>query len=1262
MELELEQALELLSNPGFRAAASAGVRTLFARNPDMVQSAISATSRRITDYVVEPALERWTQSETFGDSLARCIAGERDFVDELVSSFVNEGEFEVPGDPDADAAKQVLAVFFGELVGALLRSDDGRIVQTNRLEHLNTEAVHQINRNTDLGIAGLNAQIRDMTNEIAGLRLASVGESQAMQAGVDPQHDVISSQIDTARELILQSKVRSARALLLLLAETHNEISVELEFRLSTNLGVCELALDDDVAASIQFARALELQPDSPLALANASIVARLQDDLDRAETLARGALIQEPEHSQAGAALIEALHAKEESGLIEETLQDRSWMMSDETCRLTIARVWADQNRFDDALELCRQITEENPLDIVARLTLAHCLLSAAQMGKRRDTTELCREVVEYSSETWKLLEGAELEQPFLQVLAVRGAALAMLGSIADALDDFDGILRRSPGDSIALLNKGLALCSAGRFAEGSSAFEQITDTSLRDQAVLPHAAACMASEKPMEAVVILRGSFSLEIRTWEDVRRAEMLANAERAAGSEDTVRAPLSTMRDARPNELPLMILAGSHALSRDETEAAEKLYRYALDLADDEVRPEVIWRLANCCTMQGRYREAAELTKEVVNGDVAHEGALPLLLQLRNSGDVKGALAWARRIREEHPEPAKFVLLTEADVLTFLGDAERAADCWRDVCERADVSNVDRTSYAQALLRTGSRASARKVLQEIRPKDLRNDHPTLMRLANLKMLLGEGDFLEDAYNAWRYGIGDSQIHLGYFSMFMSQDSVQDKPRDVGPGCSVLVREGSKEEWWHILDDGEERRGEKEFLPTEDGAESFLGRKVGETVVLRDDVEQRSWEVAAIQSKYVRAFQEIAADFSTRFPSSRELSSVSASPNDQATFLGIVDERDRFVRDLEQLYRGDRVPFASICGLLQRPAPEVWRACTQNGTLRVRFAGGSQTEAQRAAVWLHDSSMIVLDMLSLLTIHELALGEVLRSRFQSIRVPQSVIDEVRQMVSDVTVGAQPGGYVGRNVDGSYRWVELSNDQWRQHQEFARSLLEFAESFTPIAEFPAADAEYESIQQLREILTDSGAGAIFAGDEGASGRPLLVSDDLGLAELANSMEVPAVNSQAVLLELRRCGLLSALDYSSKIAELAGLNYRFVRLHAADLQRLLEANGYFSDERTRALAKSLEGPECTKDIAVAVISDLIADLATRSLPAMQQTLLVSMFLSHLQRGRETTMALRECYVALEEKLPSGVPARSQTLSFVATYIKVANG
>ena len=192
--------------------------------------------------------------------------------------------------------------------------------------------------------------------------------------------------------------------------------------------------------------------------------------------------------------------------------------------------------------------------------------------------------------------------------------------------------------------------------------------------------------------------------------------------------------------------------------------------------------------------------------------------------------------------------------------------------------------------------------------------------------------------------------------------------------------------------------------------------------------------------------------------------------------------------------------------------------------------------------------------------------------------------------------------------------------------------------------------------------LVTEAGVSSIFAGGEDPEDRPLLISDDLGLANLARGFGVEAVNTQAVLQELRRVGELTDQEYSSLIARLALLNYRSLQVETADILLLLEASGFLTDERTRALLSTLEGPECTPESAVSVVADLIAALALRSLPEHQEPLLVSVLLGHLRHGRETTTVLEDCLRELRLRLELASLAQARISSLVTQYIRIVGG
>ena len=199
--------------------------------------------------------------------------------------------------------------------------------------------------------------------------------------------------------------------------------------------------------------------------------------------------------------------------------------------------------------------------------------------------------------------------------------------------------------------------------------------------------------------------------------------------------------------------------------------------------------------------------------------------------------------------------------------------------------------------------------------------------MLRLAQLKQIIGEAPYLEDAYMARRYGVDDPSVHLGYFSLFVSAEREMTSPAEVGPGCAVLLQKDSVEQWWLILEPGEESRGPNELgLGATTSPRNSSAWQRDDTVTLQEGIGELSYRIADIQSKYVRAFQETASGFPTRFPRNTDLSSIPVAEDDFTNFLSVIDKQDRFVRELQELYRDEPVPFALS---LRSPGPSGPRA---------------------------------------------------------------------------------------------------------------------------------------------------------------------------------------------------------------------------------------------------------------------------------------------------------------------------------------------
>lgn len=1090
-----------------------------------------------------------------------------------------------------------------------------------------------------------------------GVSIPTQVKSPDSETAQDSEQRRWSERIDAARDLIQQGLLAIARIQLERIEREAKQLPDNLRFRLLTNLAVCAMGEDKLDAAISLFNEAHNIQPENRKGIINAAMVAELQQDPERAAELARKALTLDPHDPSAAASLISALWGMEKSEELEDFVASAEWTTKELPSALALARVRVQQARYDDAKGVYRSLIDADPDEAQTHLGLSQCLLSQAQVERlpvaysKEDLARL-REAEIEADRAVELLRPKQLSALLRQALVLRAGARALLGKVDEAMGDVDEVLREAPQHPAAAHHKGLLLLKKGPASEARRWIEGIQDPEVRSELILPLADACLESGDPTTAIDLLRGSFKLEPPEKEDFQRAQSLLQAEDAAGIDDSV-GPLIEVAIGRfPDDPALFALAAVRSNLKEDTEAAESALNKAIDLADAPFRQVLQGQLGRLYEGVDRFADAAEQFSKACGDDPGHPDAVPMLLSLSNSGQYRKALDVARKIRNVVDPIPRIVIEVEAAILGYVGDVRAEVLRHHELCNREDTVPGDRVRLASAQIRCGEREAALETVLNIDVSGLGQDSQSLMNLAHMKCSLGAPGYIGDAYLARRYGPNDPVTHLGYFRLFLGWSEDWEEPVVVEPGCSVRLK--NEEQWWHILKDGEEPNGLRELSPDNDLAQRLLGRSVGDVVVLRQAFGNVSYEIAELQSKYVRAFQETCVEFSLRFPDDMSLSPVEMDSNFTPIFQGI-ELRHQHISNVESLYKSRQLPFASFCTLIGNTTLTAWPDYTALPDRHLYFGTGSDQETNEAGELLRDADAIVLDMVALLTVHKLRLAEYLRARFSRITIPQLVFDEIQNDVNRMRIGPAPSGYMGKDEEGRYRLTEMTDEVWEERQAYARTVLELADTFERIPSYSLLDAD--DPERAIEALTPAGAGAIFAGDEQLEVRPVLISDDLPQANVARWLGFGAVNSQALLTELLRSDVITEVEYSSKIEELVRMNYWFVRVSAKDMLWNLEANGYQTDPGTRAMLRTLSAPDCSEEAAASVGAEVISSLAKRPLIQQQFDLLLSSVLTAICQGRHTDLILLEFKSEIAARLALVPLQRARILQAVDFYM-----
>ena len=1094
----------------------------------------------------------------------------------------------------------------------------------NRIEGLQMETKDQVTAGF-AAMADMRVEMRTLITSVA--TQAEPPDSEPIK---DSEQRGLSEKIDAARDLVQLGLIATARTQLSEIERAARELPDTLRFRLLTNLAVCALGEDKFDEASSLLDEAHRIQPDNRTGITNAALAAQLQGNPTRATELARKALAMEPHDSNAASTLISSLWDLGEVDKFEEFVASAEWITQEQASASALATVRTQQARYEDAISIYRSLVDTYPDDAHAHLGLSNCLLTYAQVdhlpvGYRNESLTMLSEAEAEADQAVALLRPTQLDARRQEAVVLRSGARALLGKLDEAMRDVDAVIGDVPKHPAALFHKGLILLKNGLPGEARLVLESIQDPQIQADSLLPLADACLESGDATAAIALLKGSFNLDPPGREDLGRAESLLRAEAAAEADDTVGPELEAAIERHPNDPALFILVAVRSSLQKDLETAETALTKAIELADAPHRSVLQTELGHLHARRERFQDAADQFGQACGDDASHPAAVPMLLALFNSRQYREALDLARKVREvEEPTP-RVVIDIETDIFGYVGDARNAVLRHRELCAREDSTPDDRVRLALAQFRCGDRDEALETIHEIDASELAHDSQALMKVAHMKRFLGATDDLEDAYLARRFGLSDADAHLGYLALFQGRDKDWEDPEVVVPGCAVRITSDEGEQWWQILEEAEERSQPHDLFSEDDLAQRLLGRSVGETLVLRQGLEDLSYQITAIQSKFVRAYQETFEEFSTRFPDNRSLSRVKLDEHFTQIFQSI-EVRHQHVTNVEALYKSKRLPFASFCSLVGSSTLHVWPEYTMQPSARLYFGTGSDQETNEAGQLLHGAGVIALDMIALLTVHRLGLAEHLRTRFSRVTIPQQVFDEIQNDVHQMKMDRAPFSHMGKDEEGRYTRTEITEEVWRERQAYSLSVLELADSLERIPSYPKLDASEP--EETIDALTPAGAGAVYSGDQQSGVRPVLVSDDLLQSFVARSLGVGVVNSQALLVELLRSDVITAEQYSSKMEQLVLMNYWFVRVSADDILRRLQVNGYQTTLGTQAMLRTLWGPDCIEDIAASVGAEIIASLAKKSLMQEHVEVHLSSVVAAIRRGRHTNQVL----------------------------------
>jgi tetratricopeptide (TPR) repeat protein len=924
--------------------------------------------------------------------------------------------------------------------------------------------------------------------------------------------------IDEARDLLRCGEFAAARQRLER-KKSHDwdKLGPRQRFRVLANLGTAYVHLDKPSEGAALYLQAASHQPDDP----DARAYSAMGHDLlgQRAEAYAIASeLVTKHRCKRAASVFVRSAPPSEPASSLGALV--REWLDEVDVLISLIVRA-INEREYEYGLELALRLDAKHPEQPYGPLFAGKAVLMAQQVqfhvAHRSEPREVDRAALERAEKF--LTEGIarcrtpELTQAKGEGLLDRGQVRSLLRKKNERQDDLEEASRLIPNNPDVLILRAGPLIEHDRPA-GIGLLREAVRRARDDRASM-----FLASELAREAATRAEAAeIYLRIAATPSSLREDALIQAVETLLEEkrfSDAQAAVDNCRDL--GESVPRILRALIAAMRGDRDEAWRLASGALTCLQSDEPATVRRMLAKILTDLEEYEAALRLWQRLAVPGVDTPDTRLLIECAYHLGDHALVIEHCRRLRENGVVLAKLIVL-EAGLLQF-SDPEK---CYTVLSGYIAGHPDDR----DATLRLSMAALRLGRLQEVVTTTARLPLPSgsleaaghtinLLRALDL-----HDDALKYAYEVLRAHWEEADAHRAFAVLALGAplDRRPPEPATVAPGTAVRFKElPDGPERWLVIEDGptvhasldEARSDTKRAAP-------FLGRRVGEDIVLAHGVQDREAKILEVVSKYTYRVRDVMEEFQVRFPDRHDLQAMAIGPEELPpekrfeALLKVSDDRATHARQVLATYETGHVPLSVLSGALGQDPMTCQVLLATDATTKILAADGNQRAYEAAVQEAATRGTIVLDISAVTTIVLLGLVDQVEKWGWKLAMTYSTRDMVRgfakakaQRREVSTVGRGPEGISVSVVDVE-RWARLGED--------AERLLAKCGS-VPAPRLATLSAEERG--QLVDLYGQWGAETIAAGVD--SDR-VVWSDDVTVIFATRQQGAVGVGTQGLL------------------------------------------------------------------------------------------------------------------------------------------------
>lgn len=1093
--------------------------------------------------------------------------------------------------------------------------------------------------------AGINQTVGEIRNVVTSLSDTMLPDAMAsVHQGI----------LDTARDFLKEHKPTQA---LELLEKQRSTIwataNGPTKSRLLSAMAGAKLAMGAEDEAAHLFLEAQQYNPHDEKVLSNVAVAYLLLGDHEKAADTAEQAIERNPANVQAYSVLIQS-----SDEALEEVIE-RIPELCRTNCEVALAMGFVARRRGD--LETARRWLQiavdhdaDNHPDIKGTLgeTILHSYTgdptSPVRIGQVDEASRSDLEcVVTLLTEACNAIgDDAALRVRITWLLNV-GIASRLLGNNGDAEEYLSRAKRLSPDHPAVVYQCAVVACerhdvkAAIELAQTLEATEEI-----------PHAPLFLAQllwqdHQNIEAIAELQAFLDSSPADKLATSAKNMLVEFYMETGQLAEALQLSNELVASHPTDVSHLVIASQVYRTMGHTSNADASLEKAHRVVCDSTPSSHLFLLANELGVVGRWAEAAQVFERFVDTSADSPVTRKYLHACYQASLLDKAMEVCRRLREAHG-PMEFVTEIEIAILEEAGDLGTA----RSVCEEFAAAFPEdgkrRVQAAVIYLRQHDSIALDAFLDD--PPDWRTlpveCGQQIAQLYSVRQRYREA--IELLYEMRRiHSVG--KVHLQYLQTFLFDINKHDwlEVHEGGIDVAVCVKDSNGESQWYIIEDRDDADISKGELPASHPlAQALTGKKPGDSVLLKQsNMSTEHGTVTEIKSKYVHAFHESGKVLEVRYPEqsggfiSMKVAPGEAGAKELLQKLGEQqDEQRRVFQQAEALYQTNPLPIGAVARLLHCDIIQAWGHLTDNQESRIVCLSGTAAESRSARELLDRNDVtLVIDAVSLMTIHALSLADEVISTVGRLGISQATIDLLTETFHKRTCISRRGFMTLTKEGETFVRRDVTEEQVAEHLLSLETLIDWVGNSCDVVPWSLAlSRKREERKELAEVIGDECLDTVLSACDPSRG---LYSDDLRLRQLAEAeFNVEGVATQPILMRSVDAGIIDRSRYNRAIVQLAGAGY----LHTSiDGQVLLEAarqadwavSSPFSN-----VTWLLQGTYCDEDAAVRVVADFLKQLWQQAMLPRSTDYLVFRLLEELAAGRDAIRVTEKVLAAVSQR------------------------